>query len=242
MWPLLRRLLQILLYLALALFTALLGTLVAVFRYPDWHPEILRFSFRVWSAFLVHIGSTGPGFISPILISACSITLTIICIGYLQGWAAMKERWVENVLVTGVVFVTTLLLIYGPQFVWQVAKVARDERKAEVGIITRLQNAPEPSCREPKGVAEPRNSLRKRTLRIVRELSEFWSKRPTPSQQPVQNATSDEDRKRNTEWEQYWRDAKTAYDFADFRERLVGIVREYKNKGIGTGILEQSFD
>lgn len=61
-------------------------------------------------------------------------------------------------------------------------------------------------------------------------------------QQPVQNASTEEDRQRNAAWDQYWRDAKAAYLNADYRHRLVGIVREYKNKGVDIGFMEQGFD
>ena len=59
---------------------------------------------------------------------------------------------------------------------------------------------------------------------------------------PVQNPSSDDDRQHNTIWDQYWRDAKAAYLEADYRERLLGIVREYKGKGVETGRMEQAFD
>src|SRR5262249_52784539 len=94
-------------------------------------------------------------------------------------------------------------------------------------------------------LATPRespNSLRRRTIRLVNELNVFWSQRPAPPQQPVQNPSTDEERKRNAAWDQYWRDANTAYLNANYRERLLGLVREYKNKGIPTGFLEQSID
>jgi hypothetical protein len=93
----------------------------------------------------------------------------------------------------------------------------------------------------PVDFVEPKDSLRRKTLRIVKELMEFWSTRPLPAQ-PVPNATSDEDRKRNAVWDQYWREAQTAYGSANFRNRLLGIVREYKNKGIETGFLERSLE
>jgi hypothetical protein len=89
---------------------------------------------------------------------------------------------------------------------------------------------------------EPRNSLRRKTSRLVKELNEFWSHRPSPAQQPVQNATTDEDRKRNAAWDQYWRDAKAAYLEAEYRQRIVGIVREYQTKGVDTGYMERGFD
>jgi hypothetical protein len=97
--------------------------------------------------------------------------------------------------------------------------------------------------RDAVGVNEQlQNSLRRRTLLLVKELNEFWSHKTTPVQQPVQNASTEEDRQRNAAWDQYWRDAKAAYLNADYRPRLVGIIREYKNKGIDTGYMEQAFD
>lgn len=65
---------------------------------------------------------------------------------------------------------------------------------------------------------------------------------PQPPQQAVSNASTDEDRKRNAAWDQYWREAKAAYLEAEYRQRLVGIVREYQNKGVDTGFMERAFD
>jgi len=93
-----------------------------------------------------------------------------------------------------------------------------------------------------RGFVEPRNSLRRKTSRLVKELNEFWSHRPSPAQQPVQNASTDEDRKHNAAWDQYSRDAKAAYLEAEYRQRIVGIVREYQNKGVDTGYMERAFD
>lgn len=90
--------------------------------------------------------------------------------------------------------------------------------------------------------AESHDSLRRRTIRLVDELNLFWSRRAAPARQPVQSATSDEDRKLNAAWDEYWRTGKAAYLNANYRERLVGIVREYKNKGVQTGFMEQAFD
>ena len=60
--------------------------------------------------------------------------------------------------------------------------------------------------------------------------------------QPVSAPTSEEDRKRNAVWDQHWRDATAAYSDAHYRERLLGIVREYKNKGIDIGYLETALE
>lgn len=85
---------------------------------------------------------------------------------------------------------------------------------------------------------EAPDSLRRRTTRLVSDLSIFWSKRPAPTQQPVSNPTTDEERRRNADLDRYWREAKAAYVRQDFSDRILGIVREYKNKGVPIGFLE----
>jgi hypothetical protein len=112
----------------------------------------------------------------------------------------------------------------------------RNERQKIEGDYSQLQQS------LPVAFVEPKGSLRRRTMRLVHELNGFWGKRPTPVQQPIHNPQTEEDRQRNVAWDKYWRDAKTAYLNADYRQRLVGIVREYKNKGVETGFMEQSFD
>ena len=89
---------------------------------------------------------------------------------------------------------------------------------------------------------ESPNSLRLRTLKLVNELNQFWSQRPQPIRQPIQNPSTDEERKSNAAWDQYWRDVGVDYQNANYKERLLGIVREYKNKGIPTGFMEQGID
>jgi hypothetical protein len=85
---------------------------------------------------------------------------------------------------------------------------------------------------------EPPNSLRRRTVKLINDLTVFWSRRPAPLQQPVQPASTDEDRQRNAKWDQYWRDATAAYENGGYRDRVREIVSEYKSKGIQIGYLE----
>lgn len=80
-------------------------------------------------AFLVHVGSTGAGFISPAILSILSIILTVVCVGVVQGWDAMLKHWWETALITAVVLVTAILAVYGPQFIWQAVKLAREDRQ-----------------------------------------------------------------------------------------------------------------
>jgi hypothetical protein len=126
MW---RRLLKLLYYLALSLYLVSIATLIAILWTAEWHPELMRLSNRVWIAFLVHVGSTGAGFISPVILSVLSVVLTMVCIGVLQGRAAMVRHWWETALITVVVLVTTMLAVYGPQFIWQVIKLTREDHR-----------------------------------------------------------------------------------------------------------------
>ena len=86
---------------------------------------------------------------------------------------------------------------------------------------------------------ESPNSLRRKTIRLVDDLISFWAQRPLPAQ-PVQNPGNDDERHRNAVWDQYWRDANAAYIAAGFRERILGLVRQYRSKGLDIGFLEQA--
>jgi len=240
----LRRFARVLFYIALSLYIEWLATLYAILRYPGWHPEILRFTSCVWESFLVHIGSSGPGFISPIILVPVTIVLTIVLILAFLGWTAMKERAIETVLIGILVFVVGLLLIYGPQFAWQVAKVTRDEHRSDIQAIGRLEDAAKHPCPPPPPqptFVEPENSLRRRTVRLVYDISDFWSRRPMPAQ-PVQNPTGDEEKKRNAAWDKYWQDAQTAYKATHYRERLLEVAMQFKNQGFDTQVLERSLE
>jgi hypothetical protein len=135
MWP---RFFKLLHYLVLSLYIVTAATIVAVLRAAEWHQSLLRFSSRVWLAFLAYVGSTGPGFVSPIILSILSIALTLVCIGFFQGRAAMLKHWWETAFISAVVLVTTMLLVYGPQFIWQIVRVAQKEHQSLVSVNTQL--------------------------------------------------------------------------------------------------------
>ena len=102
------------------------------------------------------------------------------------------------------------------------------KRPPEVQYVTKEQPQESP------------NSLRRRTIKLINDLVLFWSQRPQPVQQPVQNPTTDEERQRNAKWDRYWREVGAAYANAGFRERVLGIVRQYRAKGLDVGFLEQA--
>ena len=111
-----------------------------------------------------------------------------------------------------------------PKFIFQSGGMA--EKDAEIVKLHAQLEAQAP--------AEPNNSLRRRTTKLVNDLLVFWSPRPMPTQQPISNPSTDEERQRNARWDKYWRDATIAYQSAGFRGRVLGVVREYVTKGIAS--------
>jgi hypothetical protein len=137
MW---RRFFKLLSYIVLSLYIVSVATFIAVLYNPQWHMWLLRFSVRVWQAFLVHVGSTGPGFISPIILSVLSVVLTMAFIGVMQGWNAMLKHWWETALVTGVVLATTMLAVYGPQLIWQAFELAEQDSQQSAANASAVVN------------------------------------------------------------------------------------------------------
>ena len=83
---------------------------------------------------------------------------------------------------------------------------------------------------------EKSDSLRRRTTKLADQLSRFWIERPTPPQ-PVNPPLTEEERHRNEAFAKYWRETDSSYSKL-YKNRVLGIVREYKNKGVPTGFLE----
>lgn len=164
-------------------------------------------------------------------------------------WLERKSEGVRPSLVDGILGgILLFLLIASCVFISRL--VAQDMRSeitlhapADDGVqkahaIIDLQN-----CKanlEALTKPEPKDSLRRRTIKLVNDLVLFWSERPLPPQQPVPNPTTDDERIRNAAWDRYWQDVTAAYTNKDFKDRILGIVREYKAKGIPTGYLEQA--
>jgi hypothetical protein len=134
-----RRFLRVLYFVLLLWNIFVVGILIAIFRNPMWHGHLFRFSYRVWLNFLSMVGSTGPGFLSPVLVSLLSIVGTMFIIGYIQGLTVMKQHWIENACIGLVVLFATMILVYGPQFLWEVAKTGYEDRQSMVQQVQRLQ-------------------------------------------------------------------------------------------------------
>jgi hypothetical protein len=128
--PTWKQFLKLLVYAGIVLYAAAAITLITIIREHSWHEQLLRFLARAWANFLFHVGSTGPGFVSPILVSVLSIGGTLLCIGYLFGRAAMKEHFWETGAIAALVFITVMLTVYFPQFAWEVIKTAHDDHQS----------------------------------------------------------------------------------------------------------------
>jgi hypothetical protein len=106
----------------------------------------------------------------------------------------------------------------------------------EPAVFRFVAPPPPPVEKSKNEPSEPTDSLRRRTTKLANELSLFWSRRPAPLQ-PIQNPTTEEERKRNATWDQYWREVESVYA-RECKDRVLGIIREYKVKGVPTGFLE----
>jgi len=92
---------------------------------------------------------------------------------------------------------------------------------------------------------EPKDSLRRRTFSIAKEVSEFIANRIAnrpPDAFPNSNDPNPtEDRKRAIKVSQdYARETETIYEDR-YRDRLVGIVKEYESKGVTVRWLANDF-
>jgi hypothetical protein len=85
---------------------------------------------------------------------------------------------------------------------------------------------------------EPKNSLRRKTIRLAADIEEFWNEIPPSPGGPPSNPVTDEDKKRTDTWAKYWREAKMKYDSHSFNDKVLEIVREYQLKSVPTGYLE----
>jgi hypothetical protein len=215
-------------------------------------PHFVNLLSRAWADVLQALGTTTLS----IVLFSVFVPAILWLVSVAGKWKSGRQREppltlgeafgesLRSALVTGVV----TLIVWAVVICSFVTRRVYSEHFVAMKTISDLRGAPPPqcpscpACSKPVGFVEPYNSLRRRTIRLVEELNKFWSRKTYPSQMPIQNATSDADRRKNAEWDQYWRDAKAEYLNANYRDRLVGIVREYKNKGVETGTMEQAFE
>jgi hypothetical protein len=131
-------------FLAVALlYMAATVVVVMVLRHSLWHQHLLRFIYRVWLLFVAEqIGSTSPGFVNSLTAAIVGIVLTAIGIVFLQGWAAMRKHLIDTAAMGVIGLATVLLLVYGTQFAWEVAKAGYADHQE----LAARANAPKPPC------------------------------------------------------------------------------------------------
>lgn len=211
-------------------YTASIITFIAVLRYPQWHRNVLNLLACAWTVFVSEdIGSTTQGFINVAVEGVSTLVVGAIMIGYLFGFKKLKEYILETIIIAIFAASTVAAVLYGSQLAWEVAKVVHLDHKNMVAANGRLQSQ---LAEKLKPVAEPPNSLRRRTIKVTDDIVAFWDEL---GPQPFFNPTTDEQRQKDTEWSNK---ANRAYIAAGFKERISGIVQEYKLKGAPIGFLE----
>jgi hypothetical protein len=93
---------------------------------------------------------------------------------------------------------------------------------------------------------EPEDSLRRRTFRLADEFASYIAKPPQNKPPDAFPSSSDpnptEERKKAMELSRAYYKTIEDYYFMHFRDRFVGIIREYNSKGVRTGNFEIDFD
>jgi hypothetical protein len=126
-----------------ALYVAATVVVVLVLRQPIWHQHLLPFIGQTWAVFVAEkIGSTSPGFLNSIVVSVVGFILTFIAIGCFQGRAAMSKHLIETIAMGLVGLATVLLLVYGTQFAWEIAKAGYADHEQ----LTARANALKTTC------------------------------------------------------------------------------------------------
>jgi len=157
-----------------------------------------------------------------------------------------KISWLGKVLewrssLTALLVVATFLLI-GDGYELFIKEVP--EVPAPPVFIVKAPLPPMIQVRALGPLREPKNSLRRRTMQLANEMEKYLLMRatnpePPPTATPNSNNPhpSEEEKKAMAQWQQYQRETSDYY-FAHYRDRMIGIIKEYDAKGVKTGYLE----
>ena len=155
-----------------------------------------------------------------------------------------KFSWLEKVLewrgsVAALVLVAIFLLI-GDGYELTIKEVP--EVPAAPTVIVKAPLAPVVQIQGMLPSKEPKDSLRRRTMRVADELYDYLKVRAEhqpPAAYPNSNDPnpSEERRKEIHTWQTYQQETADYYA-KNFRDRMVGIVKEYESKGVHTQYLE----
>jgi hypothetical protein len=154
-----------------------------------------------------------------------------------EAWnESIRSKWQVSLFFIGVSLWLTVFSYYLCKTIYEEHSQLQAERNEAKDRLERIRDANEKLLANQIPL-ELENSLRRRTLALVGDLYMFWAARPMPPQ-PTPNAETDEDKARVAKSQKYWRETQAAYSMANFNQRILGIVREYKAKGVPTGYLE----
>jgi hypothetical protein len=158
-----------------------------------------------------------------------------------------KFSWLGRVLewrgsLTALVVVATCLLI-GDGYELTIKEVP--EVPAAPTFIVKAPLAPVVQIQGVLPSKEPKDSLRRRTMQVADELYDYLKARAEgqpPAASPNSNDPnpSEERKKEIQTWQKYQRETEDYYS-KNFRDRMVGIVKEYESKGVSTHYLENDF-
>jgi hypothetical protein len=96
-----------------------------------WH-HFVNLMGHSWDSFLRAMGTTGLGFITPVLVFALTIIVTLFVIYFREGRDAMRQHWKETAAITATVTLGVMLLVYGPILFWNVVKTTYDDHESLV--------------------------------------------------------------------------------------------------------------
>jgi hypothetical protein len=116
-----------------------LCTLVVVYRFGEWHNHFINFAAACWFAFLELEGSSSHGFLSGLAVSVLTIIASVAVIRCLHGATAMKTRFWEDTIIALTTLIVLTILIYAPQFGWEVARTIYSEHNALAEKVAHLE-------------------------------------------------------------------------------------------------------
>jgi hypothetical protein len=170
-----------------------------------------------------------------------------------------KEKVVSRPRLTGNIIATVMvwLSLYGLNMTSTVYKDHRSLVETNASLKARLSSQTEELTRlkaalqqdedkiRAQSVSEPADSLRRRTVRAVYEWRAYLVKRAEiqPSFAAPNSSDpnpSEETKKAIQTWRKYAQDTQEYYD-KHFKDRMLGILKEYESKGVPTRYLDNNF-
>jgi hypothetical protein len=168
----LKRFLRVTCFVVLLWDLVLVGTIYVIDSYPEWNHAVTNFSHSSWHNFLNLVGSTTAGFVSPFVVSLISILATVLIIGQMQGRAVMKQHWVETACISLLVLVGTMIAVYGPLFVWTVARTAYEDHLLLVTATRTLMQKNADLQEASSHLVDP-NSRQDEIMKLISQINEY---------------------------------------------------------------------